>query len=348
MDAMTRYNGSVFNRPHLDRYDGDILDSPKLSYEAWREWFQSTCGRYNPEGVELTNFTGWARPDNAFGFKTLDLAANTSTMRRSHRDVRLDGVDDYFAVFHVGGKTELVNHNDQAVRFAAGYVMLFDGARPMTAVADESVDIWNKDVINLPRSAVVSHLGFDPKGGLCRSSATPAARLLLDLVRDSGGDEGSEFSHSDSYMKLVIYDLVGALFAPSDPGPVSRQTNKLFARILDVIRENFADPDFGPAETAARAGISLRYVHKLFTERGLTCEKFIYSCRLDHAAHLLRRRASLGTDQPLAEIGYACGFRDYAHFVRKFRHRYGQPPGAYCREDDKSNAALMAGDQNAA
>jgi AraC family transcriptional regulator, positive regulator of tynA and feaB len=324
------------------------LVAPKLSYEAWRERFQSTCGRYNPGGVELRNFTGWARLGNAFGFKTLD---NTSTMRRSHRDVRLDGVDgldEYFAVFHVVGKTELVNHNDQAVRLAAGYVMLFDGARPMTAVADESTDIWNKVVINLPRSALVSHLGFDPTGGLCRPSATLAARLLLDLIRNSGGDEGSEFSHGDSYMKLVIYDLVGALFAPSDPGPVSRQTNKLFARISGVIRENFADPNFGPAETAARAGISLRYLHKLFTERGLTCEKFIYSCRLDHAAHLLRRRASLGTDQLLAEIGYACGFRDYAHFARKFRHRYGQPPGAHSREDDKSKAALIAGDQNAA
>jgi AraC-like DNA-binding protein len=130
-------------------------------------------------------------------------------------------------------------------------------------------------------------------------------------------------------MQLVIYDLVGALFAPSEPGPVSRRTDKLFTRISGVIRDSFADPDFGPAEVAAKARISLRYLHKLFMERGLTCREFIYSRRLDYAARLLHRRASLATDQPLSDIAHACGFTDYTHFARKFRHRYGQAPGAY-------------------
>jgi hypothetical protein len=52
-----------------------------------------------------------------------------------------------------------------------------------------------------------------------------------------------------------------------------------------------------------------------------------YLLRLDHAARLLHRRASLGTGQPLSEIAYACGFRDYTHFARKFRQRFGYSPG---------------------
>jgi AraC-like DNA-binding protein len=130
-------------------------------------------------------------------------------------------------------------------------------------------------------------------------------------------------------MQLAVYDLVGALFAPSDPGPITRPTGKLFARICGVIKDEFSDPDFGPVEVAAKAGISLRYLQKLFTERGSTCSEFIYWLRLDHAAHLLRRRALMGTGHPLSEIAYACGFRDYAHFARKFRHRFGNPPGAH-------------------
>jgi AraC-like DNA-binding protein len=49
---------------------------------------------------------------------------------------------------------------------------------------------------------------------------------------------------------------------------------------------------------------------------------------LDHAARLLHRRTLLGTNQPLSEIAYACGFRDYTHFARRFRHRFGYSPGA--------------------
>jgi AraC-like DNA-binding protein len=128
-------------------------------------------------------------------------------------------------------------------------------------------------------------------------------------------------------MRLAVYDLVGALFAPVDAAP-SRYTDKLFARVRSVIRDGFTEPDFGPYEAAVRAGISLRYLQKLFTQRGSTCSEFIYSFRLDQAARLLHRRAELTANQPLREIAYACGFRDYAHFARKFRDRFGHAPGA--------------------
>jgi AraC-like DNA-binding protein len=130
-------------------------------------------------------------------------------------------------------------------------------------------------------------------------------------------------------MQLAVYDLLGALFAPPEPASGSRHTDKLFSRVCAVIKDGFADPDFGPDEVAAEAGISLRYLQKLFTQRGSTCTEFIYSRRVDHAAQLLRRRGSLRTGQPLSEIAYACGFRDYTHFARRFRHRFGYTPGAH-------------------
>jgi hypothetical protein len=36
-------------------------------------------------------------------------------------------------------------------------------------------------------------------------------------------------------MQMTVYDLLGALFAPSDPWPVSRHADKLFARIRGII-----------------------------------------------------------------------------------------------------------------
>jgi hypothetical protein len=42
----------------VTRCEGSVFEPPYLSYEAWRERFRSTCGRYNPEGVEPTAFTG--------------------------------------------------------------------------------------------------------------------------------------------------------------------------------------------------------------------------------------------------------------------------------------------------
>ena len=144
--------------------------------------------------------------------------------------------------------------------------------------------------------------------------------------------EGSESPKAASYLQLAVYDLLGALFAPSASVSVSRHADRLFARVRGIIKDGFPDPDFSPRRVATEAGISLRYLQKLFTARGSTCSEFIYSLRLDHAAYLLHRRASLGTSQPLSEIAFACGFRDYTHFARKFRHRFGHSPGAAAQD----------------
>jgi AraC family transcriptional activator of tynA and feaB len=83
---------------------------------------------------------------------------------------------------------------------------------------------------------------------------------------------------------------------------------------------------------AVEAGISLRYLQKLFTARNSTCSYFIHSVRLDHAARLLERRSFLNTSQPISEIAYASGFGDYTNFNRRFRSRFGHTPGFHLRD----------------
>jgi AraC-like DNA-binding protein len=201
-----------------------------------------------------------------------------------------------------------------------------DGARPSTRLS-ESGSQWLS--IYLPRQSLISHLGFEPQACLCGRGGTLAARVLRQLVLDGIGDDEFTVALSGSHMRLALYDLLGALFASSDPGPVSRHADRLFARIRSVIKDRCSNPDFGPADVAADTGISLRYVQKLLTARGCTCSELIYSSRLEHAARLLERRASLGAGQHLTEIAYACGFRDYAHFARRFRNRFGHAPGGH-------------------
>jgi len=301
--------------------------SPQLDYEGWRDLLRSMCGRYYSEGVKPASFSGWVRPVNVRGFTALDIGSNAQRVERTYQDVRRDGADHYFALFPASGQLAMI-HNDQAGRLAVGDVALVDAARLVTYCADNG-EQWNTVSLSLPRQSLVSHLGFEPRGGLYRSGEAPAGRLLFDLIRTSGDGAGSALSPADSYMQLAIYDLVGALFAPTEPSSGSRHGDKLFARIRHIIKDGYADPDFGPHEVATEAGISLRYLQKLFTERGSTCSEFIYSLRLDQAARLLHRRGSLRASQPLSEIAYLCGFRDYNHFARKFRRRFGHPPGAY-------------------
>jgi AraC family transcriptional regulator, positive regulator of tynA and feaB len=317
-----------------------------LDYETWRASVRAISGRFNAEGVEPSAFTGWLRATNVYGFTAAEIGSNAPQVERTYTDVRLDRADHYFTIFQVTGQS-VMTVNDRAVRLDVGDVALIDLTRPVTFCSLSEGGLRNSVSLYLPRKPLICHLGFEPRDGLYRRSGTAAGRLLFDLIRNPGSAELA-CSPADRYMQLVVYDLVGALFAPSDAAP-SRHAEKLFQRILDVIRDGFADPDLGPCGVAAKAGISLRYLQKLLTQRGLTCSELIYSTRLDHAARLLDRRSTVGMGQPLSEIAYACGFRDYTHFGRKFRIRFGRAPSAHSADDGHADdeAAHASTDQDA-
>jgi AraC-like DNA-binding protein len=314
---------------HPQNPDADFRGKPQLDYDAWRHSLQKECARYNPEGVESGAFKGWIRSIDICGFKALDAGWNAGRLERDGRDARLDGVDHYFVLTPLSGPL-LVTQNERATRLAIGDVVLLDATRPQTLQYEHELkEPLRHLALNLPRQELAAHLGFEPQGGLARPNGTSAGRLLFELIQNTSWEPASNSLSSESYMRLVVYDLIGALFSPPDRSSGSRYADKLFARVWDIVRQGYADPDFGPPEAAARAGISLRYLQKLFTQRDATCSDLIYSLRLDRAAQLLRRRESVRSDQPLSDIAYACGFHDYTHFARRFRHRFGHPPGAH-------------------
>jgi AraC family transcriptional activator of tynA and feaB len=303
---------------------GDFLSTPNMDYDAWRDVVRSICGRYTPDGIEPATFFGRARVRSIYGFRAVELSSNAHRLERTHQDVRVDGVDHYYAIFQVTGQSRIIQ-NDRTIELTVGDVALVDAARPVTYVSEKGSDHWGS--LQVPRRSLVSHLGLEPR--CLRPSGAAAARPLRQLLQDGVEDEQSMSVSANAYMRLAFYDLLGALFAPSDPEDASLHTDKLFARICDIIKDHFADPDFGPCDVAVEAGISLRYLQKLFTARNSTCSHFIHSVRLDHAARLLERRSFLKTSQPISEIAYASGFGDYTNFIRKFRRRFGHTPGSH-------------------
>ena len=297
----------------------DFLSAPELDYDGFRAAMRENFGYFSPHrGTNI--FAGRVRPRRVFGFAAVDLACNVH-VDRTKLDIRRDDMEYYFVVAQLtGGST--IFQNDRVVNAAAGELVLLNSTRPVTLTGVQQAQ-WLG--LQLPRQNLVSHLGFEPQGGTCGRGQRQAARILSQLALDPVGNVEPAVASADDYMRLVIYDLLGALFAP--PAPLcSRHTDKLFARVCDIIKNRFADPDISPSEVAAEMGISLRYLQSLFTNRGATCSHYISSLRLDHAARLIERRASMKTGQPLAEIAYACGFRDYTYFVRGFRQRFGTTP----------------------
>jgi AraC family transcriptional regulator, positive regulator of tynA and feaB len=168
-----------------ERNDADI---PRSDFEAWRASFRSSVdAQYALECAEPDAFTGWVRPLSMFGFPAVDVACSKNRFERTQRDIRLDGVDLYGVLFQMLGRS-MASQNGQTIHLAEGDIWLIDKSRPAFYVADsEGARLLH---IPFPRWPLISHLGFEPRGGSFKRTGTPAARLLYEFALNSlkGGD----------------------------------------------------------------------------------------------------------------------------------------------------------------
>jgi AraC family transcriptional regulator, positive regulator of tynA and feaB len=306
------------------------VNFPLLSYDEWIAKIQLLAARYHLDGMDRRAFAGWVGVRSICDLAAIELGCNAPRVRRTLRDTHLDNANHYYLLFQCAGRM-LVDQNGRQTMLNTGEIALIDCSRPLTYASD-CFGQWLS--LQLPRNLLRSYLGFEPQGGQCSGGGALPARLLWELVSDAASSnqaliERIKPASADLYMKLVVFDLVGALFSDPSRVSISPYSDKLFSRALGIIRQRFSDPDFRPINVAVEMGISLRYLQMLFAARGTTCGQRIQSTRLDYAAGLLGRRAQMKSSSPLTEVAYACGFRDYVYFARMFRRQFGHPPGIH-------------------
>jgi AraC family transcriptional regulator, positive regulator of tynA and feaB len=97
-----------------------------------------------------------------------------------------------------------------------------------------------------------------------------------------------------------------------------------FSQILQYINQHLTKTTLCPLEIASAAGISVRHLHRMFSQRESTVNNWIRLQRLRHCWQELsdpstRRRS-------ITEIALYWGFNDSAHFSHSFKKQFGISP----------------------
>lgn len=137
----------------------DFLNAPMLNYEQWRDMLRPDWGLYTVDDPK--RFAGRVRSRLLCGFTASDINNNVRRCERTQKDVRLDGVDHYYAVFQIAGRSTIIQ-NGHAATLGAGDVTLIDSARPVTYL-NAGCEQWLS--LQLPRQPLKSNLGFEPLSG---------------------------------------------------------------------------------------------------------------------------------------------------------------------------------------
>jgi transcriptional regulator GlxA family with amidase domain len=128
-----------------------------------------------------------------------------------------------------------------------------------------------------------------------------------------------------------IRDLVAlTLGATRDAAEAAKSGGLRAARLQAVLSEieaNFARPEFSTGYLARKLGLSPRYMQELLQEEGASFTERVLELRLQRARAILADPRNNGRN--VLQIALAAGFNDGSYFNRRFRARFGAPPGAF-------------------
>ncbi|MDP4188971.1 MAG: response regulator, partial [Bacteroidota bacterium] len=121
----------------------------------------------------------------------------------------------------------------------------------------------------------------------------------------------------EHYSKDLNVDPVKLSHSPVD--------EKFLSKALEIVHENYSNPDFGVEIFAEQMNISRSLLHKkLSALTDFSAGDFITSVRLKKAAELLHQ-----PDKNISDVAYEVGFNDPKYFSRIFKKYFGTTPTGY-------------------
>ena len=157
---------------------------------------------------------------------------------------------------------------------------------------------------------------------------TSAARIFSRMLFSLAGafDEMQTSELRPIELSLAEF-LISAILAESGEtalGGAAAIKAAHVTRICQNLESYLGDPALDTKYAAAREGVSVRYLQKLFSSSGMTFGTYIRSRRLERCREDLVNPAYANAS--ITEICFRWGFSSSAHFSRAFRDQFGMSP----------------------
>ncbi|WP_342642365.1 helix-turn-helix domain-containing protein [Rhodoligotrophos ferricapiens] len=164
----------------------------------------------------------------------------------------------------------------------------------------------------------LASLGFDATQG---TGALFVDVLRLVAARLAEMDESAR-AMSGKHLVDLLSMAISADERTLNPNASSVQMAHLH-RVETFIRLNLASSALNPHAIAAACGISVRYLHQLFSSQGRSVSEWVKLQRLLMCKQML---SDPTCHKKVSEIAYEWGFSDQAQFSRLYRAEFGVTP----------------------
>ncbi len=242
---------------------------------------------------------------------------------------------DMLKILLVCSGTSVVDQDGRQARLSPAEFALYDTRRPYVVscgVGDERPTrlmtfMFPPTVLPLSRNRLsgLSAVRIPATTGL----GDLTSRFLLDLANNIDHYTPAEAARLATVAMEVLATRLARELDAGPWGTPETRRHALLTSVQAFVLQHLSDPQLSPATIAAAHHISLRSLHQLFQDEGLTVAGWIRQRRLARCRRDLADPALAG--RPVAAIAARWAFSSAAEFSRTFRAVHGMPPTEYRR-----------------
>jgi AraC family transcriptional activator of tynA and feaB len=295
--------------------------TPKRQVQCWTDALTDLCGHFDVDPLEASSFDARINYTTVSRLKLCQI--ETSQHRIAHT-VASAGLSEhpYVKILFQTHGISYFEQDGRHIEIAPGDCLAYDVSCPHTIISPAHT---RHEVVIVPKDLLLER-GFRlAKMSACKLSArTGTGRIAHDFVH-AAFDEATKLSPynavgvADSLIDLLLLPLREADTMFDRGG-----AEATYIRAQFFIREHLRDPDLSIDQISAALGCTKRYLHMLFSDRGMTVSDYIWRTRLQNCRHELETQAG----KTITDVAFSWGFSSSSHFSRVFRKYFGIVPSS--------------------
>jgi AraC-like DNA-binding protein len=279
------------------------------------------------------NYCGEFRASGLGPMQVAVLDVPPATVCRTPEHISLADPDMLKLALVRGGDSCVITQDGRQARLSPGEFAFYDTRRPYEVVVGTGRDrqvqmmtfMFPSSLLPLPRSRIRDLAVVPFRSGAGLGDVT--SQFLLQLARNVDHYSPAEAARlSTAALEVLATRLAHEFDADDWETPEARRHAQLTS-VQAFILENLSDTGLSPTMIAAAHHMSLRSLHQLFHDEGLTVAGWVRKRRLECCRHDLSDPAL--ASRPVAAIGARWGFTSPGDFSRTFRAVHGLPPAEY-------------------
>ena len=297
--------------------------SAKERFDFWHEVICTAFVRLEAETLPSENPFRAEIARSDLGPLTLSrVRAQPHAVQRSTRLINEEPRDEVLVSVQL--RNAVIQQDDRQAALDPGDFAMYDATRPYDLIMREQFEML---VFQFDRAFLMERCPSPERLTAVRMSndttvTAPVSSFLRSLEPLALGDD----SAVSRQLATSALDLLGVALADrfgAEGSPNAGRT-KHFLRACTYMNAYASDPDLTPARIASSIGVSLRYLHAIFKEHGMTVTEYLIKRRLARCMDELLSPMAAG--RTITEIAHSNGFKTSAHFSRRFAEAYGRSP----------------------